>query len=232
MRNRIARIIRTGIWGIVAIAPAGCADRPPTGQVLASVDGDDVTKRDLAVEAGVTRLPPGPVTLAAIVDRKLLVRRAKRDRLDLTPEYLAAVRRFREATLATLAVQQVAGTLPLPGDAAVRAFVAAHDWRFARRQLVEVEDAGERRVIDTATLADGGDARRLLATSTGATARVAGRTLRIVGVRPVDQSLVAILAAAREALVQQQREDVVHRLVVVERASVSVRYQSGFGTEP
>ena len=233
MRDRIARIIRTGmvpcVVGIGAgIVPAGCADRPPTDQVLASVDGDDVTKRDLAVEAALTRLPPGPVTLNAIVDRKLLVRRAKRDRLDLTPDYLAAMRRFREATLA---VQEVAGTLPPPGDAAVRGFAAAHDWRFAGRRLVEVADAGGRRTIDTATLRDGGEARRLLAAGTGTTTMVGGRTVRIVGSRPVDRSLADTLAAAREALVRQQREDVVRRLVKAERASVRVRYQSGFGTD-
>lgn len=231
MRETIGRIIRAGMaLGGIGIVPAGCADRPPTGQVLASVDGDDVTKRDLAVEAALTRLPPGPVTLNAIVDRKLLVRRAKRERLEMTPEYLAAVRRFREATLATLAVQQVTGTLPAPGDAAVRAYAAAHDWRFAGRRLVEVEDAGERRIIDTATLVDGGEAQRLLAVGTGTTTMVGGRAVRIIGSRPVDQSPADTLAAAREALVRQQREDVVRRLVAAERASVRVRYQSGFGT--
>ena len=57
MRETIGRIIRAGMaLGGIGIVPAGCADRPPTGQVLASVDGDDVTKRDLAVEAALTRL--------------------------------------------------------------------------------------------------------------------------------------------------------------------------------
>lgn len=236
MCDRIARIIRTGLMPCVVgigagVVPAGCADRPPTDQVLASVDGDDVTKRDLAVEAALTRLPPGPVTLNAIVDRKLLVRRAKRDRLDLTPDYLAAVRRFREATLATLAVQEAAATLPPPDDAAVRAFAAAQDWRFAGRRLVEVADAGGRRTIDTATLGDGGEARRLLAAGTGITTMVGGRAVRIIDSRPVDQSPADTLAAAREALVRQQREDIVRRLVKAERASVRVRYQSGFGTD-
>ena len=136
MRESIARIIKAGVTLCIAgMGPMACADHPPSGQVLASVDGDDVTKRDLAVEAALTRLLPGPATLQAIVDRKLLVRRAKRKRLDLTPDYLAAVRRFREATLATLAVQQAATALPPPGDAAVRAFAAAHDWQFARRRF-------------------------------------------------------------------------------------------------
>lgn len=236
MRERIARIIRTGMMPCVVgigagVVPAGCADRPPTDQVLASVDGDDVTKRDLAVEAALTRLPPGPVTLNAIVDRKLLVRRAKRGRLDLTPDYLAAVRRFREATLATLAVQEVAGTLPPPDDAAVRAFAAAQDWRFAGRRLVEVADAGGRRIIDTATLGDDGAARRLLKAGVGSTVVLGGGLVRVIASRSVDRSNVASLAAAREALVQQRREGVVRRLVAAERATIRVRYQSGFGTD-
>lgn len=230
MRETIGRIIRAGMaLGSVGIVPAGCADRPPTGQVLASVDGDDVTKRDLEVEAALTHMPPGPVMLNAIVDRKLLVRLAKRERLEMTPEYLAAVRRFREATLATLVVQQVAGALPLPGDAAVRAYAAANDWRFAGRQLIEVEDAGERRTIDTATLADGANARQLLAARAGSMVMLDGHHLRIIAMRPLERSPAATLAAAREALVRQQREDVVRRLVSAERAAIRVRYQSGFG---
>lgn len=231
MRNTIARIIRVSMpLYIAGIVPAGCADRPPTGQVLASIDGDDVTKRDLAVEAAMTQLPPGPITLNAIVDRKLLVRRAKRKRLELTPEYLAAVRRFREATLATLAVQQVIGTLPAPDDTAVRAYAAAHDWWFAGRRLVEVEDAGEHRIIDTATLTNGTEAHRLLAVRAGAMVTLLGRRLRIIASRPVEQSPAVALAAARDALSRQYRENVVRHLVTAERATVRVRYQSGFGT--
>ncbi len=229
--DRRTRISAVGLaLSIGSLALAGCADRPPTGQVLASVDGDDVTKRDLAVEAALTNLPPGPVTLNAIVDRKLLVRRAKRERLDLTPDYVAAVRRFREATLATLAVQQAATVATPPDAAAVRRFVAAHSWQFAGRRLIEVEDDGQRRAIDTATLTDGAGARRLLAAPPGATLALGGRSLRIIASRPIATSSSASFDAARAALVRQQRENLIRRLVAAERASTRVRYQSGFGT--
>ncbi len=231
MRERIARIMSAGVAvGIAAFGLAGCEARAPTGQVLASVGGDDVTKRDLAVEAAVTRLPPGPATLGAIVDRKLLVRRAQRERLDLTPDYLAAMRRFREATLATLAVQQGLAALPPPDDAAVRAFAAAHDWQFAGRRLVEVEDAGIHRVIDTAALPRGADARRLLSTAVGARVSLDGRSLRVLSSRTAVQPASDRYRAAHEALVRQQREALVRHLIEAERTLVRVRYQSGFGT--
>lgn len=211
---------------------AGCDDAPPSGQVLASVGGDDVTKHDLAVESALTQLPPGLVTLNALVDRKLLVRRARREGLDRTPDYLAAVRRFREATLANLAVQQASQDAAPPSAAAVRAFIAAHPWRFAARRLVDVTQDGKPGVVDTATLADEADAHRLLAARPGQTVVLGGRTLSIIGTRPAPLSATTALDAARAAIVRQQREATVRRLIRQERASVRVRYQPGFGTHP
>lgn len=233
MRNRIAGIPGIGLTMVAMLmALAGCDDRPPTGQVLASVGGDEITKRDLAVEATLTRLPPGPATLNAIVDRKLLLRRAKREHLDLTPDYLAAMRRFREATLATLAVQQAVGTLALPDDAAVRAFAHAHDWRFAGRRLVKVDDGGMLRILDTATFAHGDDGRRLATAGIGTRVMLEGRALRVVSSRPFGQTPADSLAAPRETLMEQRREQLVRHLIEAERSSVRVRYQSGFGTIP
>ncbi len=225
MRDRIGRHMQVA-WTVLllGVVLAGCDDRPPSGQVLASVAGDDVTKRDLAVEAALTHVPPGQTTLNAIVDRKLLVRLAKRNRLDLTPDYLDAVRRFREATLATLAVQQATASQPPPGDAAVMAYAA--------RRFVAVDDGGTHRLIDTALPAYDGDADRLLAAPVGATATIGGRRLTILGAEPANGLAANGLATARDVLVRRQRERVIRRLVAAERAAVRVRYQSGFGANP
>ena len=222
MRDRIGRHMQ-GAWTVLllGIALTGCDDRPPSGQVLASVAGDDVTKRDLAVEAALTHVPPGQTTVNAIVDRKLLVRLAKRHRLDLTPDYLDAVRRFREATLATLAVQQATAALPPPADAAVRAYAA--------RRLVAVDDGGTHRLIDTALPAYDGAADRLLAAPAGTMVTIGGRRLTILDAEPAGGPAEAALGTARDALVRRQRERVIRSLVAAERAAVRVRYQSGFG---
>ena len=117
---------------VASLLLTGCNKVPPTGQVIASVGGDDVTRRDLAAELQAGSAPwrsdaemRGPV-LQQIVDRKLLNRIARRKGLDQTPDYLAFIRRAREQELARLLSDQIAQSVPPPSNSDIETYLRDH----------------------------------------------------------------------------------------------------------
>lgn len=219
---------RTTACAALLLALAACGDRAPSGQVLASVGGDDITKRDLAFEAAVTGLPIGAATLAAIVDRKVLAQHARDESLDRTPEYLSALRRFREATLAAMVARQLALDAPRPDDAALARYVAAHRWQFADRARVEVRQAdGTTRAIDTATLPD--DAARLASAAPGDSLTIAGQRVTVLAHTPVAMTPQQRIDAARTALARERGPAAVQAFLAGAKAAVRIRYQPGTG---
>ncbi|TGX53516.1 hypothetical protein E5A73_11820 [Sphingomonas gei] len=125
---------------------AACDQEPsPKGQVLASVGGDAITKRDLQGElAAAARLgaqgdSPGPA-LDRLVERELLLRAARARELDLSPEYLAAIRRARADILIDMFNDQMASELPAPSAAEISNFIAGRPWMFAGRQFLTLDE--------------------------------------------------------------------------------------------
>lgn len=118
---------------------------PPKGQVLATVGGDAITKRDLQGElAAAARLrveddAPG-AALDRLVERELLLRAARQRETDLTPEYLAAIRRARADILIDMFNDQVAAEVPAPSGAEISRFIAGRPWMFANRQFLTVDE--------------------------------------------------------------------------------------------
>jgi len=125
---------------IVLSALPSCTRPAPYGQVLAEIDGDDVTRRDLAAELQVTGqygASPSAV-LEQIVERKLLVRAAREAGVEHSPEYLAAVRRAREQLLSEMYVQRLARQVPVSTRTEIDDYIAAHPFAFADRALIDV----------------------------------------------------------------------------------------------
>ena len=123
-----------------ALALSSCARPAPYGQVLADIDGDDVTRRDLAAELQVTgqyAAAPSAV-LEQIVERKLLVRAARDAGIEHSPDFLAAVRRNREQLLSDMYVQRLARQVPVTTRKEIDGYIAAHPFAFADRSMVDV----------------------------------------------------------------------------------------------
>ncbi|TPG16482.1 hypothetical protein EAH87_14780 [Sphingomonas koreensis] len=125
--------------------------------MLASVDGQDITKRDVATELDAQPADAAGGSgrdhaLAQLVDRALLVRVAQRRRLDLTPEYLASLRRMRAQLLVSMLTDEVAAELPQPSPAQVAQLIAGRPWMFGQREYLRVDQL--------ATAALPGDERR------------------------------------------------------------------------
>lgn len=151
--------IMTGI-GLASLLLAGC-HKKPEGQVVATVNGSEVTRRDLVAELGASggRSVDDLKTmqsslLQGVVDRKLLIQEAKRENLDKNPQYLAQLQRTQDILLAQMLAQTLTGRAKPPTPAEAQAYVAEHPLMFGGRRLLTVDEIDTAAAsIDDATLA-------------------------------------------------------------------------------
>jgi EpsD family peptidyl-prolyl cis-trans isomerase len=130
---------------MIALATA-CGKKEPGGQVVAVVNGEEVTRRDLAAEPQSGMLPDGnagqpalSAMLTGVVDRKLAVAEAKRLGLDRTPQYLEQAKRLDEVMLSRTLFDRWAADTPQPHQRAIANYIAQNPQRFAGRKLFLVD---------------------------------------------------------------------------------------------
>lgn len=142
---------RTGAVLAALLLLAGCADKAPEGQVVAVVNGEEVTRRELAAEPGAANGSAGQSELAAmlsgVVDRKLAAAEAKRLELDKTPQFVTQSERLQEVMLSRTLFDRWVREMPQPQPAAVAGYIAQNPQRFDGRKLflvdrIETADAG------------------------------------------------------------------------------------------
>jgi EpsD family peptidyl-prolyl cis-trans isomerase len=124
----------------------GCADKTPKGQVVAVVDGEEVTRREVAAEPQVANLPQGDTAqpmlaavLSGVVDRKLATAEAKRLELDRTPQYVAQSKRLQEVMLSRTLFDRWADEVPAPSPRAMKDFIDRNPQRFGARKLFLID---------------------------------------------------------------------------------------------
>ncbi|MBU1378241.1 MAG: EpsD family peptidyl-prolyl cis-trans isomerase [Alphaproteobacteria bacterium] len=118
----------------------------PTGQVVATVDGQEITALELRREMGGFSSRDEKVmkqaqqqVLQRIILRKLLVEKAKADKLDKTPNYNLDVKRGEESLLAELYQRNLASKVVAPTKAEAEAFIASNPAMFADRKVLVVD---------------------------------------------------------------------------------------------
>lgn len=121
-------------------------DKIEKGQVIATVNGEDVTIYELGTELQGVDMPSGEArkkveqaALQRIIDRKILADIARDRKLDKTPEYLLQTRRAGEQLLVNLLQQNEAGKVPASTSEDVEKFMAANPWTFAQRKLLIID---------------------------------------------------------------------------------------------
>jgi EpsD family peptidyl-prolyl cis-trans isomerase len=135
--------------GMSLLALAGCSKsgKPPEGQVVATVDGKDVTIHELTAE--IAQIPnqggDAPrklvesVALARVIERKMLVQEATKRKLDQNPQFLLARQRTEETLLVQALqadiVQKVTAT---PRENAQK-FVADNPQVFGDRKIFTLD---------------------------------------------------------------------------------------------
>jgi peptidyl-prolyl cis-trans isomerase C len=126
----------------VAVSLAGltACSKKATGQVVAVVNGEEVSLQELNAELNGQEVPPNVdkklvmrQLLQRVVDRKLVVQLAKEQGLDKTPEYQQQVRRAGEELLVQGLVKKIQGGVKVPEGTAIDSFVASNPYMFSGR---------------------------------------------------------------------------------------------------
>lgn len=126
--------------GAVLLLVGGC-QKSVGGQVVAIVNGEEITQQDLNAELQGATVPPGAdkkqvltQVLQRVVDRKLLVQAAKAQGLDQSPAYLDQVRRSQDTLIINLLANKVSKNISLPDSSAVGRFITTNPSLFQERK--------------------------------------------------------------------------------------------------
>lgn len=127
--------------GMVALAlPLAACDKKAEGQVVAVVNGEEVSLQELNAELAGQNVPESvdkkalmKEVLQRVIDRKLMVQQAKDQGIDKDPEYLTQQRRLDENLLVSLLGKKIAAGVKVPDTADIDKFVAENPQMFAGR---------------------------------------------------------------------------------------------------
>ena len=138
-------IARVAIVGAALLSLQAC-DSEPTGQVVAVVNGEEVTQAELNEE--ISQLPNTVVgdaeeirrqVLQRIVDRRLMAQVAREERFDREPEFLIRERRLEEALLVQMFSQRLGESVQVPSGAEVDKYLSDNPGKFSERAAYLVD---------------------------------------------------------------------------------------------
>lgn len=116
----------------LGLAMTACSKDKPTGQVVANVNGDEISSiefyQEMAHFPGGQSVDEGArrAALNGLIERKLLARYARDQKLDQSPAFVAELHRAQETLLAQAAVSAMASAAVAPEPQEVDAFIAQH----------------------------------------------------------------------------------------------------------
>jgi EpsD family peptidyl-prolyl cis-trans isomerase len=157
MKNLVVLSKRLSIVALLLLA-VGCNQGPPKGQVIARVNGEEITIAELNEEArarsvvGANDPAVRGALLQDLIDRKLLAQEAVQEKLDRSPQHLIASQRMKEVLLAEQFLASVGNDLRPLSTAELQEFTAANPTAFDRRTLLSVDQITFPRPSDPALI--------------------------------------------------------------------------------
>ncbi|WP_414902099.1 EpsD family peptidyl-prolyl cis-trans isomerase [Sphingomonas flavalba] len=148
MHKSIARGLMAGtmLLALVACGKKDASEDLEKGQVVATVDGKDITIHELNTELQDVNMPSGDqrkaveqAALQQVVNRRILADIARERGLDKTPQYLLQQRRANDAILVQMLQRSIASTLRAPTRDEATKFMADNPERFAQRKVYTVD---------------------------------------------------------------------------------------------
>ncbi|MGQ3100387.1 MAG: EpsD family peptidyl-prolyl cis-trans isomerase [Sphingopyxis solisilvae] len=136
---------RLAMAGAAFISLGACSSEP-TGQVVAVVNGEEITQQELNAE--IAELPSPPVgdkqairrqVLQQIIERRLMAQIAKEDGLDRDPMYVIRERRLKEELLVQMYGVKTADTVRVPDAASVKKYLEENPGKFKERTAYLVD---------------------------------------------------------------------------------------------
>jgi peptidyl-prolyl cis-trans isomerase C len=153
---------------VLSLAACG-GDKTPGGQVVATVNGEEVTLPELNAEAAAANVPENadkkqilPALLQRVVDRKLFAAEAKKKGLDKQADFLVQRRRAEETLLAQALIKPQLQAASVPSASDIGKFIAENPSMFsgrARYRLDQIvfprpQDVSKLQALETASTLD------------------------------------------------------------------------------
>ncbi|WP_448582789.1 hypothetical protein [Thermaurantiacus sp.] len=136
----------------LALLLAACGDGktgggdPPSGQVVARLDGTDITLLEVNAELAGANIPPEMsrrdaeiAALQQIISRRALMQAARERKLDQSPQFKLQERRATEQLLAQAFASEIAAKISQPTREDVDKFIAENPDLFDKRKIWEVD---------------------------------------------------------------------------------------------
>jgi len=142
----------------VAVLLAACGRKTEdSSAMVASVNGEKITQDQLdfavrqvtAARPGASAPAPAAV-LESLVQQRLAVQKAEKDKLDRNPGVLQALEAARKDALARYYIEQFVAKVPKPGADEVKQYFDAHPANFAQRNAYVIQKVDARVAADKA----------------------------------------------------------------------------------
>ena len=130
----------------LSLATTACNKAGPSGQTVATVNGEAITQSELNFELGLSGASASnwktlqPQALQALIDRKLVVQSAKHDGIDKQPDAVLAVERAKDVAIVNRTLQSLAARFSKPVTANdVDSYLTKHPELNRDRRIILVE---------------------------------------------------------------------------------------------
>lgn len=130
---------------LVLLSTSGCK-REATGQVVAVVNGEEITLQEINAELSGAQIPQNTDTkqiqqrlLQRIVERRLVAGTARADGIDKDQEYLLKHRQMDDSLLIQLLGERTGRTFRIPDPSALDKYIATHPTIFGQRVVYQVD---------------------------------------------------------------------------------------------
>ena len=153
------------LLGAAAILLAACGDKSgpnadkPTGQVVARLNGEDITALEVNAELQGTQIPPNmprreaeKQALANIIERRMLMQSAKDRKLNEKPQFQLLQRRTDEQLHVQALASDIAAKVPQPSRQEIDKFIDANPFLFRERKFFVLDQIQFLRPANIATL--------------------------------------------------------------------------------
>jgi EpsD family peptidyl-prolyl cis-trans isomerase len=147
MTSARVALLASGAVALLTLAACDKGDKKPTGQVVATVDGQEVTVHELNAElalipnrgAGAPRKLVESVALARVIERKMLSKEAEKLKLDKNPQFLLAKARAEEGMLVQALQADIQRKVQPTTREAAQKFVAENPQVFGDRKVFQLD---------------------------------------------------------------------------------------------
>ena len=157
--NKSRAGLLAGIAALTLLTACNGKDKAPSGQVVATVNGTDITVHELNSELQQLRAPASAprkqvesVALARVIERKMLADQARKRNLDKNPQFILAERRADEALLIQALQSDIAQKVPATTREAAQKFITENPGLFAQRKILTIDQIQFLRPANIASL--------------------------------------------------------------------------------